>query len=359
MAKRVSFSEDFSSEDESEYSSDEYDEFNDSEEDEMEGGAYQLASDYDIEYDDEEEDDEGGSLYGGAKRRKKKRSKKKKRRTAYNIFVAKYRSKKKPGTNRYYTIREIARAWRKTHPKKSGSKKSRGGALSAKSPRKKTSSAKSPRKKTTSAKSPNKIMASRLGAPASLSSLLKVPNYVRYVDADNFCEKQGQSYCPSSQTCMEPPEVASCWSKAGISFVSQTQKVEATNGETFTRRLMIPIINITTGDYASPAAAWKWWQKQPPEEKKKYNGPPVTSMAGKSVPSYKPYLGNVALGPIHRDGTGSSGIQKLLGLSNAQVQGLSALGVNVGEAGIDPLVSSMFLEQSESGPAYSAGQPKN
>lgn len=283
MKKKVSFEEDdYSSEDE--YDSE--DEFYDDDSDE--GGAYQLASDYDIEYDDED-DDEGGVLYGG-KRKKKKSSKKKKRRSSYNKFVAYWSKKKKPGTKRYYTIKEIAAKWRKLH-KKTKKRKSVSG------------SKKSSKKKGGILMGGKKNKSSR---NTTIDSLIMPPDIQRYEAAENLCQQLGMMYCPTSQSCREIDSALRCLSRAGISYI------RLKDGRWMT-------IGTAEDGYLSPLGALEWYKKEDPD---KYDGGPVLPGSNLQNTNFKSNLGNVPLGPIKRSTTSSidDTIARALGIDPANAR---------------------------------------
>lgn len=295
MRKEVTFED---SESETEYDSE--DEFYDDEESD-EGGAYQLASDYDIEYDDDydDEDDEGGVLYGGVRRRK--RSVKRRKRSAYNRFVAKWAKKKKPGTKRYYNMKEIAAKWRKMHGltrKKrsvSGSKKSmrrrtkRGGILMG-GVKKKTT------KRRVSRKAPRR---------SAINSLILQPDIQRYEGAENLCQQLGMMYCPLSQNCQEIDTGLKCLSRAGISYIRLKDGRWMTIG------------NDKRG-YLSPLEALEWYKDEDPG---KYDGGPILPTANISSTKFKSSLGNVQLGPIKKSGTTADQVvAKALGIDPANAK---------------------------------------
>lgn len=296
MRKEVTFED---SESETEYDSE--DEFYDDEESD-EGGAYQLASDYDIEYDSE--DDEGGVLYGGKKRRKE--SVKKRRRSSYNRFVAKWSKRKKPGTKRYYNMKEIAAKWRKMHGltrKKrsvSGSKKSmrrrtkRGGILMG-----------GVKKKTTK-RSDKKSGKKKTSKRTSIDSLIMQPDIQRYDAAENLCQKLGMMYCPTSQSCREIDSGLRCLSRAGISYIRLKDGNWMTIG------------NAEHG-YFSPLEALEWYRGEDPE---KYDGGPILPTSNLKNTNFKSNLGNVPLGPIKRSTTSSidDTIAKALGIDPANAR---------------------------------------
>lgn len=335
MRKEVRF-EDSESESESEYDSE--DEFYDDDDDD-EGGGYQLASDYDIEYDDDD-DDEGGVLYGGVRKKKKKKVVKKRKRSAYNRFVALWAKKKKPGTKRYYNIKEIAAMWRKKHGlvKK---RKSKGGSLYGGVAKKKSGSKTSKKGKKKAIRKPT----------ISLESILKAPQLNRYLQADKYCNQMGQNYCPLSQSCVEDDEMTRCMAKAGISYVTKIENLQTTDGKTITRRLIIPLSD--DGAYVSPAEALKWWKNLDPAIKRQYDGPPNVGNKKAVADKYKSYLGNVPLGPIYSGNAGLNGIQRMAGLTNTQVAILNKLGVDIGDPNAPPgmTTTDVSSELSEISPA--------
>lgn len=294
--KKVTFEEDeYGSEDDDYDDYDSEDEFYDDDEYDDEGAGYQLASDYDIEYDDD--DDEGGALYGGVRRR---------RRSAYNRFVAKWAKKKKPGTKRYYNLKEIAAKWRRMHGVKrkrrsiSGSKKStrrrrtkRGGILMGGVKKKKTAT-----KKRKTRRAPRK---------SGINSLMLTPDIQRYPDAEKLCQTMGMMYCPTSQTCQELDAGLKCLSRAGISYIKQK------NGNWMT------IGGTDDTPYLSPLEVLDWWKNvKTPED---YEGGPVLPNTGMVTSKFRSNLGNVTLGPIKKSSSNADdAIAKALGIDSANAR---------------------------------------